>query len=75
MEQAKERIKRLGGMSPSQNMNPDEFKEKLEVPAYQRKRVSLQDYPHSSDKNISRYNLNDDNEIMGNNKFLHDNVD
>ncbi len=75
MEQAKERIKRLGGMSPSQNMNPDEFKEKLEVPAYQRKRVSLQDYPHSSDKNISRFNLNDDNEIMGNNKFLHDNVD
>lgn len=75
MEQAKERIKRLGGMSPSQNMNPDEFKEKLEVPAYQRKRVSLQDYPHSSEKNISRFNLNDDNEIMGNNKFLHDNVD
>lgn len=75
MEQAKERIKRLGGMSPSQNMNPDEFKEKLEVPAYQRKRVNLQDYPHSSDKNISRFNLNDDNEIMGNNKYLHDNVD
>lgn len=75
MEQAKERIKRLGGMSPSQNMNPDEFKEKLEVPAYQRKRVSLQDYPHSSDKNISRYNLNDDNELLGNNKYLHDNVD
>ncbi|TAH24927.1 MAG: cell division protein FtsZ [Cytophagales bacterium] len=75
MDQAKERIKRLGGQSPSQNMNPDEFKEKLEIPAYLRKQVVLKDFPHSSDKNISRYNLNDDNEILGNNKFLHDNVD
>jgi cell division protein FtsZ len=30
---------------------------------------------HSSEKNISRYNLTDDNHILGNNKFLHDNVD
>jgi cell division protein FtsZ len=56
-------------------MNPEEFKEKLEVPAYMRKNVNLQDHPHSSERNISRFNLNDDNEILGNNKFLHDNVD
>jgi cell division protein FtsZ len=75
MEQSKERIKKLKGLSSNLNMNPEEFKEKLEVPAYLRKNVNLQDQPHSSERNISRFNLNDDNEILGNNKFLHDNVD
>lgn len=76
MHQANERIKKLKGLSSmNTSMNPDEFKEKLDVPAYMRKNVNLQDYPHSSERNISRFNLNDDNEILGNNKFLHDNVD
>lgn len=75
LEQARERIKRLRGLSANQNMDPEEFKEKLEVPAYLRKKVDLQDAPHSSERNISRFNLNDFNEILGNNKFLHDNVD
>jgi cell division protein FtsZ len=74
-EQAQERIKKLKSLSSNVSMNPDELKEKLEVPAYMRKNVDLKDYPHSSERNISRFNLNDDNEIMGNNKFLHDNVD
>ncbi|HEX8548910.1 MAG TPA: cell division protein FtsZ [Cytophagaceae bacterium] len=73
--QAQERIKKLKGLCVNQNMNPEEFKEKLEVPAYLRKKVNLNDYPHSSERNISRYNLNDENEILGNNRFLHDNVD
>ena len=76
LDQAKERIRRLTGHNNNNHsMNPEEFKEKLEVPAYLRKKVNLQDYPHSSERNISRFNLNDDNEILGNNKFLHDNVD
>ena len=75
LDQAQERIKKLKGLSSNITMNPDEFKEKLEVPAYLRKNVNLQDYPHSSERNISRFNLNDENEILGNNKFLHDNVD
>jgi cell division protein FtsZ len=75
LEQAQERIKKLKGLSSNIVMNPEEFKEKLEVPAYMRKNVNLQDYPHSSERNISRFNLNDENEILGNNKFLHDNVD
>ena len=57
------------------SMNAQEFKERLEVPAYMRKKVDLDDVPHSSERNISRFNLNEENEIMGNNKFLHDNVD
>jgi cell division protein FtsZ len=47
----------------------------MEVPAYKRKQVKLNDVPHSAEKNISKFNLNDDNQILGNNKFLHDNVD
>lgn len=70
-----DRIKRLSNLTTSQNLDPDEFKEKLEVPAYLRKNVDLKDQPHSSERNVSRFTLNEDNDILGNNKFLHDNVD
>lgn len=56
-------------------LEPDEFKERLEKPAYERKKVQFRPVPDSSERKISRYNLNDDNEILGDNKFLHDNVD
>lgn len=74
MEQARIREERLRGINNNQLSN-DDFKEKLEIPAYQRKQVRLNDTIPSSESNVSRYNLNDDDEIMGNNKFLHDNVD
>ena len=74
MEQARIREERLRGINNNQLSN-DDFKEKLEIPAYQRKQVRLNDTLPSSESNVSRYNLNDDDEIMGNNKFLHDNVD
>ncbi|MCU0428400.1 MAG: cell division protein FtsZ [Cytophagaceae bacterium] len=70
-----DRIKRLSSLSTSQNLDPEEFKEKLEVPAYLRKKVDLKDQPHSSERNVSKFTLNEDNDILGNNKFLHDNVD
>jgi cell division protein FtsZ len=66
----KERLRRM-----SNDLTQEEFKEKMEVPAYKRKNIRLQDVPHSSEKSISRYNLSDDDQILGNNKFLHDNVD
>ncbi len=72
-QQAAERVNRLKGMNNP--VDTDNFKEKLDVPAYLRKEVRLQDVPHSSEKNISRYQLNDDNQILGHNRFLHDNVD
>ncbi|MEP0987760.1 cell division protein FtsZ [Ekhidna sp.] len=56
-------------------MATEEFKERLDVPAYERKQVKLQNVPHSSERNISKFNLNEENQILGNNKFLHDNVD
>jgi cell division protein FtsZ len=74
-EKAQERIKRLNNLTNSQNLDPEEFKLRLDVPAYMRKKVDLPEPPHSSEKNLSRFSLNEDNEILGNNKFLHDNVD
>ncbi|MCB0503928.1 MAG: cell division protein FtsZ, partial [Cyclobacteriaceae bacterium] len=53
----------------------ESYKTKFEVPAYERRKVKFDDVPHSSERNISRFNLNDDNQILGNNRFLHDNVD
>ncbi len=53
----------------------ENYKTKFDVPAFERRKVKFDDVPHSSERNISRFNLNDDNHILGNNKFLHDNVD
>ncbi len=77
IRQALERRKKLENKSLNgQNgLEPDEFKERLEKPAYQRKKVEFKPVPESSERKISRYNLNDDNELLGDNKFLHDNVD
>jgi cell division protein FtsZ len=74
-EQAKERERKLANLKSPATLDSDSFKEKLEVPAYMRKKVKLQEVPHSSERKISKFNLNDDNQILGNNRFLHDNVD
>jgi len=74
-KKARERVEKLKGIKNNPMRNEDEYKERWDTPAYVRRKVNLQDVPHSSDRNISRYNLNDDNMILGNNKFLHDNVD
>ncbi len=75
MEQARQRVEKLKGLKKNESMDSEDFKEKLDVPAYLRKKVELKKVPHSAERNISKYNLNDDNHIIGNNKFLHDNVD
>jgi cell division protein FtsZ len=72
--QAEERVRKLQNISRQEPSNED-LKEKLDIPAYLRKRVNLNSVPHSSERNISKYNLNDDNQLLGNNRFLHDNVD
>ncbi|HEY4650907.1 MAG TPA: cell division protein FtsZ, partial [Pontibacter sp.] len=68
-EERRERLRRL-----SSEITTEAIKEKLEVPAYLRRNVALESVAHSSERNISRFNLNDDNEILGDNRFLHDNV-
>ncbi|MBK6266958.1 cell division protein FtsZ [Marivirga sp. S37H4] len=73
-QRSKERIAKLKQLNGGQTNTPESYKQ-MEVPAYKRKQVKLREVPHSSEKNISKFNLNDDNQILGNNKFLHDNVD
>lgn len=70
-EQRKESLKQ----ARKHEMTKEEFNEKWALPAYLRRGVTMQNVPHSSQPFISKYNLNDDNNILGNNKFLHDNVD
>jgi len=74
-QQARDRIEKLKGLKNVAHDREEDYKNKWDTPAYVRRKINLQDIPHSSEKNISRYNLNDDNQILGNNKFLHDNVD
>lgn len=74
IQRAHERFEKLKG-SRNLNPTPEELKEKMDVPAYQRKKVVLNKPEHSSENNVSKYNLNDENEILGNNRYLHDNVD
>lgn len=74
IQRAHERFEKLKSIK-SYNQNPEEFKDKLETPAYVRKQVKLNDVQHSSERSISRFNLTDDNEFLKNNRFLHDNVD
>ncbi|MBS1681315.1 MAG: cell division protein FtsZ [Bacteroidetes bacterium] len=74
-QQAKDRRERLK-VNKKQEMTKEEFNEKWQLPAYLRRGVKVDnETPHSSEPFISRYNLNDDNNLLGNNKFLHDNVD
>ncbi|HEY0655762.1 MAG TPA: cell division protein FtsZ [Chryseosolibacter sp.] len=72
-QQAEERKQHL--KQRKQEMTKEEFNEKWSLPAYLRRGVKMNDVPHSSEPYISKYNLNDDNSLLGNNKFLHDNVD
>jgi len=74
-EQYKKREARLKQMRTISQMSTEELKNCQEVPAYMRKGVKLENTPHSSEPNISRLKLDEDSEILGNNRFLHDNVD
>jgi cell division protein FtsZ len=73
-QQAKERQERIK-QTRKPEMTKEEFNEKWSLPAYLRRGVKMQDVPHSSEPFISKYSLNDDNNLLGNNKYLHDNVD
>lgn len=72
---AQDRRERLRRLSAGTEISTDAIKEKLEVPAYLRRNVALENVAPSSARNISRFNLSDDNDLLGDNKFLHDNVD
>lgn len=75
MEQSEQRRQKLNGLHDStEQVDTSSFKEKFDVPAYQRKKIDLKNVPMSSESFVSKYNLNEDQQLGGN-KFLHDNVD
>ena len=69
---ALERRRRLQQLSQGL---PPEAVSQYDTPAYLRRQVKLENVVPSSAQNISRFNLTDDNELLGDNRFLHDNVD
>lgn len=71
----KARKQKLENLRPITEMPPEELKEKQEVPAYLRKGVRLKQEKHSSESEISRYKIDEKNDLLGTNKFLHENVD
>ena len=74
IQRAHERFEKLKG-GRALTTASDDLTDKMVVPAYQRKNVILNEPQHSSESSLSRFNLNEENEILGNNRFLHDNVD
>ena len=72
--QAIKRHQRLQQLSQGQGLTP-ETTAHLDTPAYLRRGQKLDPVTPSSAQNISRFNLSDDNELLGDNRFLHDNVD
>lgn len=73
----KERILRLKELS--MKLKSSEGLQEIEnEPAYKRKQRNLEDVPHSSESQVSRFTLSFEDgktEIRPNNSFLHDNVD
>lgn len=72
-----ERRRRLQGLS-NQKLN-ENLSELEREPAYKRRNIQLDDTPHSSETNLSKYQLQEDEhrhtEIKRRNTFLHDNPD
>lgn len=78
MEEAYKRKMRLRGrksISAPDNEQDHFKKENFNEPAYMRRNVHLYSVPSYQDRNVSRYSLDDDDNIISNNRFLHDNVD
>ncbi|MEN9001347.1 MAG: cell division protein FtsZ, partial [Flavobacteriales bacterium] len=76
------RIERIQEMSMKLRQ-PFGLAELENEPAYIRRKIKLEDTPHSSESNVSRFTLSEEEgldgktsgTIKGNNSFLHDNVD
>ncbi|MGB4773950.1 MAG: cell division protein FtsZ [Daejeonella sp.] len=77
LRKSKERILRLKDLSMKLRTT-NGLQELENEPAYKRKQMPLQQIPHSSESQISRFTLSNEDgitEVRPNNSFLHDNVD
>ena len=55
--------------------SPSSIDDLEKEPAFVRRKIRLDNIQHSSDTNISRTSLDNNNELRSGNSFLHDNVD
>ncbi len=77
LRKSKERILRLKDLSMKLRSTSG-LQELEDVPAYRRRQMPLSEVPHSSESQVSRFTLTNEDgqtEIRPNNSFLHDNVD
>ncbi|RZK51276.1 MAG: cell division protein FtsZ, partial [Pedobacter sp.] len=78
LKKSRERILRLKDLSLKLRTT-NGLQELENEPAYKRKQMQLQQVQHSSESQVSRFTLSNDEdgstEIRPNNSFLHDNVD
>ena len=74
-QKGEDRRRRMRELSASADVTSEEFKQQMEQPAYLRRQVALDQSAPSAERKISRFSLSDDNELLGDNRFLHDNVD
>lgn len=75
---AQERMERIHEYT-SHLKRADGIDELEREPAFKRRKIQLDDAPHSADENISRFEISGDKDnnttLRGTNSFLHDNVD
>jgi cell division protein FtsZ len=78
LKRSKERLERIENYT-SKLKKPEGLTELESVPAFKRRRVELDDVPHSSESQVSRFGLFAEQDgsvgLKGDNSFLHDNVD
>lgn len=81
LKKSHERMLKLKAISLKMK-TPNGINDLENEPAYKRRNVKLDDVPHSSESNVSRYSLSDSEDdeekktkLKKNNPFLHDNVD
>ena len=75
LQRSRERVMRLKDLSLKLRSS-NGLSELENEPAYKRRNMNLNKVPHSSETQMSRFTVSDDDgEIRPNNSFLHDNVD
>lgn len=78
IRKSQERIMKLKALNLKLR-SPGGINDLEKEPAYKRRNISLDETPHSSESNVSRYSLSEDDNnktsLKQNNSFLHDNVD
>lgn len=78
LKKAQDRVAKLKELS-FKLKSPNGLSELENEPAYKRRNINLDSTPHSSESQVSRYTLSENEEkkveIKPNNSFLHDNVD